>query len=132
EKVLRSSTELISLRSEIEALRACGTDPNIGKESSRTREVLALQERIAVLSLRESELFAKSKTDHTEVARLRTSLRCCGPSAFKWHRPMGATLYSHDRFMPVPMPRSSQSIFETTSIGDARSSSILTIQKVGM
>ncbi|KAL5973140.1 hypothetical protein ACLOJK_037167, partial [Asimina triloba] len=52
--------------------------------------------------------------------------------AFKWYRPKGVMLYPWDRFLPAPMLRSSLSISKVTSIGDVRSSSFLTILKVGM
>ncbi|KAL5985462.1 hypothetical protein ACLOJK_027446 [Asimina triloba] len=67
EKVLRSSTELIALRSKIEALRAYGG-------SSCTREVSILQKRVIVLSSRESELLAEFEIIRAKVAWLRMEL----------------------------------------------------------
>ncbi|KAL5977874.1 hypothetical protein ACLOJK_036897 [Asimina triloba] len=51
EEVLRFSTELVALRSEVEALRVFSADPGIDEESSRVRhevvrgELSALEER---------------------------------------------------------------------------------------
>ncbi|KAL5997576.1 hypothetical protein ACLOJK_008506 [Asimina triloba] len=42
--------ELITLKSETKVLHAFGVDPDAGEESSHTGEVLALQERIIILS----------------------------------------------------------------------------------
>ncbi|KAL6002293.1 hypothetical protein ACLOJK_034223 [Asimina triloba] len=101
ENVLQSSTKLVALRSKTEALRARGADleacvsSNSGESDTDTiwlYRILfgggqyasryrysepwsTLQERITVLSSRESELLAESKTMRAEVARLRTELK---------------------------------------------------------
>ncbi|KAL6004518.1 hypothetical protein ACLOJK_005071 [Asimina triloba] len=74
EKLLRSSTEVVAFRSKIKALRACNTNLNASKESSRTGEVSTLPERVDVPSSRELELLAESETMRAKVARLQTEL----------------------------------------------------------
>ncbi|KAL5985565.1 hypothetical protein ACLOJK_027550 [Asimina triloba] len=89
EKVLQSSTELVALRAEAEALYTRGTDPYAGEESSHSEEVSILQEQIIVLSSRELELLTKSETIRAKVAWLWMELKTWwakryGSSAFKW------------------------------------------------
>ncbi|KAL5982772.1 hypothetical protein ACLOJK_016848 [Asimina triloba] len=66
--------------SEVDALHVRGVDLGIDQESFcaglevARGEVLALQEQVAVLSSKESELLAKSETMWAKVARLRTKL----------------------------------------------------------
>ncbi|KAL6000011.1 hypothetical protein ACLOJK_034688, partial [Asimina triloba] len=80
EEVLQFLAELVTLRSEVEALRSRNTDPDTDEESSRIGleaargEVLALQERVVVLSSRELKLLAEFKKMQAEVAWLRTEL----------------------------------------------------------
>ncbi|KAL5979514.1 hypothetical protein ACLOJK_019418 [Asimina triloba] len=70
------STELIALRFEAEALCACGTNPDISRETSHAKlevvrgEVSVLQERVTILGSREAELLAESVAAWAKVAQL--------------------------------------------------------------
>ncbi|KAL6009298.1 hypothetical protein ACLOJK_022526 [Asimina triloba] len=95
EEVLQSLTELVTFRYEIKVLHARGADPNIDKESSSTGfeatrgEVSALQERVTILSLRESELFAESETVRAEVTPLRMELEASRVECLQVPSPQG-------------------------------------------
>ncbi|KAL6002938.1 hypothetical protein ACLOJK_023160 [Asimina triloba] len=113
EEALQFLTELVTLRSEVEALHACSVDPDISGESSCT-ELEVVRGEVSVPKKRESELLDESEVAQAKAMTLQSKLETSQAawSAFKW-----------------PCPRG---ISRATSIDDVRSSSVLTIPKVGV
>ncbi|KAL6006495.1 hypothetical protein ACLOJK_037449 [Asimina triloba] len=100
EEVLWFSTELFALRSEVEILLVRDADPGTDKESSRAKheaargEVLALQERVVILSSKESELLVESEIVQAEVARLRSELKTSRAKGLQAVSPLGGNALS--------------------------------------